>query len=170
MWGPALPPSFVFRKVAEEAEEKDREENGRVGEDVLPLEISGCPIFDENKLDDHHLVVKCILGETVESEALIDCCATGLAFVDRDFCSQHNFPRHQLKAPRALNVIDGRRISSGDITEIAMIPVNIGGHRETVPALITKLGNYDLVLGIPCLRKHDVRLRFAENTLSFPDS
>ena len=45
--------------------------------------------------------------------------------------------------------------------------VKIGNHEEELPAFTTTLGHYKLVLGIPWMRDHDVKLDFAENSLEF---
>ena len=45
--------------------------------------------------------------------------------------------------------------------------VKIGIHKEELPAFITTLGHYKLVLRIPWMRDHDVKLDFAENSLEF---
>src|SRR5690606_40916917 len=71
-------------------------------------------------LDGLHMVVRCEIShdnKSVSAHALIDCGATGFAFVDKDFASQHNLPLFPLREPRALEVIDGRPISSGESEE-----------------------------------------------------
>ena len=45
--------------------------------------------------------------------------------------------------------------------------VKIGNHEEELPAFLTTLGHHKLVLGIPWMRDHDVKLDFAENSLEF---
>jgi transposase InsO family protein len=45
--------------------------------------------------------------------------------------------------------------------------MSIGGHHETLPAFVTKLGHYPLILGIPWMRHHGVSIRFASNDVSF---
>ena len=130
--------------------------------------LSNVPL-EERDMDGNHLIINCTLScETpIETPALIDCGASGFAFIDEEYARQQNFPMYQLRVPRALEVIDGRSISSGDITHIVKIPMTIGGHRETLPAFVTKLGHYPLVLGIPWLRYHDVSIRFASNSVTF---
>ena len=106
----------------------------------------------ENKLDGHHLIVKCKLVDShrkLDSHALVDCGASGFSFVDRDFVRQRNLPLSLLKNPQCLEVIDGRPIDLGDITHIVKIGLNINGHFENLSAYVTKLGHYPLVLGIP---------------------
>ena len=131
--------------------------------------ISASSFLDESLLDGRHLVVKCTLGSErpIDTDALTNCGASGYSFIDEQFVCQHNLPRYQLRTPRALEVIDGRPISSGVITEIVRIPMSIGGHRENLPAFITTLGQYPLVLGIPWLNQHGVVADFGKNTLTF---
>ena len=87
--------------------------------------------------------------------------------MNEDFARQHNFPRYQLKNPKMVEVIDGRPISSGDITEYVEVECTIGDHHELLTAYVTRLGHYPLVLGIPWLRKHDVTINFADNDIKF---
>jgi hypothetical protein len=64
-------------------------------------------------------------------------------------------------------VIDGWKISSGDITHLAEAQLHIQEHRERLPMFVTKLGHYPLVLGIPWLKLHDVTIHFASNLITF---
>jgi len=47
--------------------------------------------------------------------ALIDCGATGIAFMDQDFARHHQIPLQELKEKKQVEVINGRPIESGDI-------------------------------------------------------
>jgi predicted aspartyl protease len=72
-------------------------------------------------METEHLVIEAKLRSTtgdVEVKGLVDCGATGFAFIDEEFVRKHNLPKFKLRTPRALEVIDGRPISSGDITHI----------------------------------------------------
>jgi len=108
--------------------------------------------------EDLHMVVSCSLSfniNVVATHALLDCGATGFAFMDETFTQTHQLPCFRLKQPRILEVIDGRPISSGNITEVAQAVLNIQGHREKVLFYLTSLGHYPIVLGIPWLRYHE---------------
>jgi hypothetical protein len=74
------------------------------------------------------------------------------------------FPLHE---PRALEVIDGQQISSGAITHAARFWCSIGDHGEELVPFVTKLDRYSLVLSIAWMRKHDVIIRFASETVIF---
>jgi len=121
-------------------------------------------------MEGKHLVVLCRISfgnRTVATHALIDCGATGIAFIDEDFARHHQLPLTPLQYPRSLEVIDGRPISSGDITHVANTHLVILEHQETLPMFVTKLGHYPVVLGIPWLELHDVAIRFNSRTLTF---
>jgi transposase InsO family protein len=116
------------------------------------------------------LVVNTVIplsDQNIASSALIDCGATGFAFIDESFARHHNFPLFKLQEPRGLEVIDGRPIETGPITHLAELNLQISGHHERIFAFVTKLGHYPLVLGIPWLRHHDVAVRFASDSVTF---
>ena len=138
------------------------------------LSVSALALTDnhpkEAVLEGQHLVITCNItsqSPPVSTVALIDCGATGFAFVDEAFTRQHNLPLHRLSSSRNLEVIDGRPIDSGPITHVAKFDLNIHGHKESLTAFVTKLGHYPIVLGIPWLRHHDVAIRFSTNDVTF---
>ena len=47
------------------------------------------------------------------------------------------------------------------------ISLFMNGHEKMLPAFITQLGHYPLVLGKPWLKRHDISIRFATNTIIF---
>ena len=126
--------------------------------------------WTEDQLDREHIILSCSLsfGDIrVQTHALIDCGATGYAFVDEEFARLNQIPQFQLKKPRTAEVIDGRPIASGDITHLAKGTLSIQEHHENLPMFITALGHYPIVLGIPWLRQHDVGIRFASDLITF---
>jgi len=121
-------------------------------------------------MEGKHLVILCNVSfgdKTIVSHALINCGATGVAFIDEDFARHHQLPLAPLKYPRALEVIDGRPISSRDITNTANATLSIHEHREQIPMFVTKLSHYPIVLGIPWMELHNVTIRFSSCTLTF---
>ena len=124
----------------------------------------------EDQLDGKHIVISCslIFGNIrVQTHALIDCGATGYAFVDEKFARHYQIPPFQLKKPRTVEVIDGWPIASGDITHCAKATLSIHEHNENLPMFITALAHYPIVLGIPWLRQQDVGIRFASDLITF---
>jgi predicted aspartyl protease len=78
------------------------------------LSISSTAIRDaaieEGSMDGKHLVVICDLSfnyKKIPTHTLIDCGATGYAFVDQAFATHHKLPLRPLRTPRVLEVIDG---------------------------------------------------------------
>jgi predicted aspartyl protease len=121
-------------------------------------------------MDGKHLVITCFLSHSdqeIQTYALIDCGATGYAFVDEDLACHNQLPLRTLKNPRTLEVIDGHQISSRNITQIAEVQLSIQEYRERLPMFVTKLGHYTIVLGIPWLKQHNVAIRFASNVVTF---
>ena len=106
---------------------------------------------EESKLDENNIVVNCSLRrhDPIIETALCDTGATGYAFIDENFACQHTLPKYKLQTPSPLDVIHGRPIASGDISHMVKVFVKIGNHEEELPAFITTLGHYKLVLGIP---------------------
>jgi predicted aspartyl protease len=136
--------------------------------------ISGTAVKDvaseEGSMDGKHLIMTCTLslnGKEIPTHALIDCGAMGYALIDQDFAYRHELPLCPLKIPRTLEVIDGRKISSGDITHLAEVHLSIHEHYEKLPMFITKLGHYLIVLGIPWLKQHNITIHFALNLITF---
>jgi transposase InsO family protein len=124
----------------------------------------------EEELDGNHLVLSgqlVVEDNTISVKTLIDTGASGFAFIDEDFTRRHNIKTLTLKNPRHLEVIDGRPIQSGAITQIAHLELKINGHVEKSPFFVTKLGHYPIVLGIPWMQYHDVAIRFSSNTVTF---
>jgi hypothetical protein len=136
---------------------------------ISRLSVSKVEVL-EGSMEGKHLVITCTLtvnNQEIPTHALIDCGATGIAFMDKDFARHHQIPLQQLKEKKQIEVIDGRTIESGDITHIAKVGMKIQEHGEQLPMFITKLGHYPIVLGIPWLKLHDVAVRFASNTVTF---
>ena len=126
--------------------------------------------LSEEQLDGAHLVVQCTLevnNRKIDTHVMIDCGATGYAFVSDSFAHSHRLPLTPLKTPRELATFDGRLVTSGPITHMSEVTMSISNHRETLPLMVTKLSHYPIVLGIPWLRRHDVTTRWLRNSLTF---
>ena len=124
----------------------------------------------EDQLDGKQNINSCTLsfGDIrIQTRALIDCGATGYAFIDEGFARKYQILRFHLKKSRIVEVIDGRPTASGDITHLAKATLSIQEHHENLSMFITALGHYPILLGIPWLRQHDVGIRFASNLITF---
>jgi len=125
---------------------------------------------EECELEGENLFVAATLrngDHSIQTPAMIDTGTTGFAVIDENFVHQHKFPHYRLNPPRDLEVIDGRPIESSQITHLTKISCQIQDHTETLPAFITKLGHFSLILGIPWLRRHAVVTDFVRNSVRF---
>ena len=62
---------------------------------ATPFSLSSYSTTVEKEMEGYHMVVTCTLQDGqnfVKTHALVDCGATGYAFIDEDFASRHNFP------------------------------------------------------------------------------
>jgi len=64
-------------------------------------------------MEGKHLVVTCSLtihDQVIQTHALIDCGATGIAFMHQDCARHHKIPLQELREKRQVEVLDGRTI------------------------------------------------------------
>ena len=121
------------------------------------LHISSCSLqsdIKEESLDGNHIIISTQIQDEsslISTHALVDCSATGFAFINEEFVRDHNFPLFKLKKPCCLEVIDGRPIESGLIMHMTKLKMTITSHQEKIPLFVTKLGHYSIVLGLPWL-------------------
>lgn len=71
--------------------------------------------FPELQLDRNHKVITVSLYMDIETQAFINCGASGFACIYRDFLMTHNLPLQKLKIPRTVEVINGREIEGRDV-------------------------------------------------------
>ena len=65
------------------------------------------------------------------------------SFIDKAFVQSHAINLRLKASPRPLAVVDGRSISSGDVThETAPVQLEIGAHTEDIQLDVTSLGQY----------------------------
>src|SRR3954470_17373672 len=124
----------------------------------------------EKEMDGKHLVISCTLAShntSISSYALIDSGASGNGFIDESYVRCQNLLIKKLYRPRQLEVVDGRPIASGRIKNYVEVAINISGHEETTRLYVTTLGHYPIVLGIPWLRRHNVRIDWQQHLLQF---
>jgi len=103
----------------------------------------------EGSMEGKHLVITCTLttnNQEIPTHALINCGATGIAFMDQDFTRHHQIPLQELKEKWKVEVINRRPIQSGDLTHVAKVGMMIQDHKKQLPRFVTKLGDYAIVL------------------------
>ena len=99
--------------------------------------------------------------------AMIDSGATG-CFINQNLVTRYQIPVKTKKIPRTLEVVDGREISSGIITESSdNVILEIEKHKERIQFDVTRLGHYPIILGTPWLKNHDPVIHWSRNTIQF---
>jgi hypothetical protein len=101
-----------------------------------------------------------------QSHALIDSGATS-CFIDHSFALSQQLPLLGHSSPIPLYVIDGRPISSGDITQYVTLAIKIGKHVHTIKFDVVRLGGNPFVLGTPWLRQFNPVIGWRANALAF---
>ncbi|KAH8144651.1 uncharacterized protein LAJ45_11360 [Morchella importuna] len=105
--------------------------------------------------------------DRVKLRALVDTGATGYGFIDASFAASRGYLTESLPTPRHLQVIDGRPIASGAITQICKLRLEIDAHVEGISLFVTQLGDTKVVLGLPWLQHHAARVNFANRHITF---
>ena len=80
--------------------------------------------------------------------------------------------RYQIKGqekPQVVPIIglNGESLGPGITHESGPLPMVIGDHFEIINFDVTPLGQYDIVLGVPWLRKHNPDINWQTNDLLF---
>jgi transposase InsO family protein len=135
------------------------------------LTMSSCNLEDD-LFDEGPVIESCILGgeNPYLVRAMIDNGCTGYSFVNsaivRRICEALNISPVKLNKPRKVKGYDGRM---GDPITHAIYPrMTIRDHAESsTPLLITKLGQHDVILGKPWMRKHGVSYHGHSDDISF---
>ena len=66
---------------------------------ISRLSVSKVEVFEES-MEGNNLVITCTLtvnNQEIPTHALIDCGATGIAFMDQDFARNHQIPLQEFK-------------------------------------------------------------------------
>jgi len=92
--------------------------------------------------------------EIKAAKALLDCGASGV-FADQKYVDRERLNTRKLTIPIPVNNVDGTPNESGPISEVLDTILCYKGHSERVVFAVTSLGDQDLILGLPWLRKHN---------------
>jgi hypothetical protein len=101
------------------------------------------------------------------SFAMIDSGATA-NFINESFVFSENFVKDLLPFPQTLKVVDGRPISSGQVTHQVSSSMLIDDvHLENVSFNVATLGHFPIILGLPWLCLHSPHIKWEKNKISF---
>jgi len=62
----------------------------------------------------------------------------------------------------SFKVFNADDTKNGEVTRIALLKVEINGHKKQIDATVTDLNGTDIFLGYDCLVKHNVELNWKE--------
>lgn len=98
----------------------------------------------------------CIINSSIKTQFNHDDGATA-NFIDFMFTRKHNLPLQLLAKPRKLEMANGDAAPA--VTHYVSIPGQIGGHKEILTCYVTRLSQYNVVLGSSWTDLHDPDLR-----------
>ena len=102
---------------------------------------------------------------SADMTCLTDTGASAWSFIDEGFATRNHLPRMALTQPCRLRLADDE--FAPNITHMALLKHALGDHVEEMWCLITKLGRFDLVLGMPWLEEHNPSLALGDRTMTF---
>ena len=159
----------VSRMVVQKPEvEKPRAEKPHDEEPLIILSSS----LPGDFFAEEALVTSCMLGNSneIKTIALLDTGATGYSFVDssiaRRICDNLLIEPIRLSKPKAICGFDGKQ--APNVTHAIYLTMTVKDHKETTtPMLITKLGQHQIILRKPWMKKHGAVLDMRTDRLSF---
>src|SRR3982074_214149 len=100
------------------------------------------------------------------ARALIDTATIGTNLVSDNFCYQNRIPSVQLKEPKDLNLaVKGSR---SKINRQTTLTLELAGQKEKCNFHIQALNSWDIILGMPFLRKHQAIINLGNRTVFLP--
>lgn len=135
---------------------------------VLSLSLSPVVLSSMNR---HQMKIPLSLysgDKTVDTSALIDSGADD-QFIDYQFALRHCLTFTKLPQPLNVYNVDGTPNSKGQITHFTTVSFNLAGLPFFESFLITTTGQDDLILGLPWLQKHNLRINWITGLVSIDE-
>ncbi|KAG8935233.1 hypothetical protein FRC01_005489 [Tulasnella sp. 417] len=104
---------------------------------------------------------------SVQPICLLDTGASGHAFIDYRFVKSSGLRSQPLPSPIPVSSVDGSPLRNGPITHFVPATFALGSHTENLDLYVTSLGHYNVVLGLPWIKKHNPLIDWCAGTLSF---
>ena len=125
---------------------------------ILSSKPSSCFIIPLSvKLDNH----------SIKASALLDSGASA-CFIDKDFAERHKLPLVTKKYPVSVEVIDGRPLVSGDVTqETKPLVVCIKQVQSTIVFNVIKSPSNPIILGLSWLDRYNPDIDWKNRKLEF---
>ena len=103
--------------------------------------------------------------DLIKTLLLTDTGASAESMIDTNFVKLHKLPTVKLVKAIRLELADGSLADT--ITHIAKIEIMISDHKKQIWSLVTSLPNFDIILGMPWLEKHNPDINYADRVMSF---
>ena len=140
-------------------------EQGRCFDVVFPSEP--CIYRSPNERTLRIPVKISVNNQIIKTTAIIDCGATG-SFIDTELVALANFPLKKLdRQVKAYNV-DGTTNSKGNIIWETNIDLLFPKHRENIKLMVLNLGQKQIILGMPWLKKWNPNINWINRQISIP--
>jgi hypothetical protein len=116
-------------------------------------------------MDSDPFLVPVLVNRECFPRTLADTGCLSYGLIDSRFAQKHNLKRIPIR-PRAMVGFDA--VSREGIQEIAIVRLDVDGHVEKRAFLyvVPRLASYDMILGRPWMKKNDVRIRSARDTMT----
>ena len=89
----------------------------------------------------------------------------GGTFIDDSFCRKYKIPTFALKKPLSVYNIDGTPNRKGTITQVAWFTIEIDEVPFTIQWHVTKLGDQQMILGLPWLCLYNSLIDWDKGTI-----
>jgi len=100
---------------------------------------------------------------SIRISALLDSGASA-CFIEKDFAECHKLPLVTKKCPVSVEVIDGRPLVSGDVTqETKALDIYIDKHQSTVVFSVIKSPSNPVILGLSWLDRYNPDIDWKKN-------
>ena len=128
--------------------------------------LSTCNInCHENKTHQRLLVFEINTAYGAKAKVLIDCGST-TDFISKRFVHKNNIPTVNTDQCQVVKLADGSKQLTCKIVE--QFPLFISSRSMKANLLVLPIENYDIILGMPWLRKHNPIIDWSTNSLHFP--
>jgi hypothetical protein len=104
-------------------------------------------------------------GDWIRLRALIDSGCQG-NFINEKLVQKYLMPQVRKSCPLAITLADGGVSRGGNVTHYDPVILKIEDHTEAIALDITTMP-HDMILGIPCLDKHDPSISWSSRSLTF---
>lgn len=110
----------------------------------------------KDTIDGAPFLVSTLINKECYATTLLDTGCLSYRVIDSRFATRHNLQRFTIP-PIEMSSFEA---VTSPVTEVAVIEMDIEGHREARAFfyVVPYLADYDLILGLPWFKKHDVRM------------